>query len=89
VRTFVPYLLKGRAHLLARTCARRWSRSRWTTSRTRPTCAAAPVGEFGSGNYPLDMVVYKKDGKEKLLIANSNLPFLIVDPKGRRGLRRA
>ena len=39
------------------------------------------VGEFGSGNYPLDMVVYKKDGKEKLLIANSNLPFLIVDPR--------
>ncbi len=39
------------------------------------------VGEFGSGNYPLDMLVYKKDGREKLLIANSDLPFLIVDPK--------
>jgi hypothetical protein len=39
------------------------------------------VGEFGAGNYPLDMVVYEKEGKEKLLIANSNLPFMIVDPK--------
>jgi hypothetical protein len=39
------------------------------------------VGEFGSGNYPLDMVLYKKDGREKLLIANSNLPFMIVDPR--------
>ncbi|HUG52920.1 MAG TPA: hypothetical protein VMR21_04945, partial [Vicinamibacteria bacterium] len=29
----------------------------------------------------LDMVLYRKDGKEKLLIANSNLPFLIVDPR--------
>jgi hypothetical protein len=39
------------------------------------------VGEFGSGNYPLDMVRYQKDGVTKLLIANSNLPFMIVDPR--------
>ena len=45
------------------------------------------VGEFGAGNYPLDMVVYRKDGKDKLLIANSNLPFLIVDPKTSRPTR--
>ena len=27
------------------------------------------------------MVLYRRESKEKLLIANSNLPFLIVDPK--------
>ena len=39
------------------------------------------VAEFGSGNYPLDMVLYQKDGQDRLLIANSNLPLMIVDPK--------
>ena len=38
------------------------------------------IAEFGWGNYPLDMIVYRKQGKERLLIANSNLPFMIVDP---------
>lgn len=37
------------------------------------------VAEFGSGNYPLDMVLLRHDGREKLLIANSNLPLLMVD----------
>ena len=31
------------------------------------------IGELGSGNYPLDMVVYQKNGRDRLLIANSNL----------------
>ncbi len=39
------------------------------------------VGEFGSGNYPIDMVLYQKDGEDRLLIANSNLPFMIVKTK--------
>ena len=38
------------------------------------------LGEFGSGNYPLDMVVYENAGEERLLIANSNLPLMIVKP---------
>ena len=39
------------------------------------------VAEFGSGNYPLDMLLYEKDGEDRLLIANSNLPFMIVRTK--------
>ena len=29
------------------------------------------IAEFGNGNRPLDMIVYQKDGKDYLLIANS------------------
>lgn len=39
------------------------------------------IGEFGSGNYPLEMVVSQDERRDKLLIANSNLPFMIVDPQ--------
>jgi hypothetical protein len=38
------------------------------------------VAEFGSGNYPLDMVPYKKDGKDYIVMANSMLPLLTFDP---------
>ena len=81
VRTFVPYSLKGRAHLLAAYLCTPLVTIAVDDLKDKAHVRGRTVGEFGSGNYPLDMVVYKKDGKEKLLIANSNLPFLIVDPK--------
>ncbi len=36
------------------------------------------VAELGAGNTPLDMVILKKDGKEVLLMANSNRPVMKV-----------
>jgi hypothetical protein len=30
------------------------------------------IAELGAGNRPLDMVLYKKDGKEYLLMSNNN-----------------
>jgi hypothetical protein len=81
VRTFVPYSLKGRAHLLAAYLCTPLVTIAVDELKDKAHVRGRTVGEFGSGNYPLDMVVYKKDGKEKLLIANSNLPFLIVDPR--------
>ncbi len=81
IRTFVPYEINGRDHLLAAYLC--------TPLVTFPTAdlkdgthvKGRTVAEFGSGNYPLDMVVYQKDGHDRLLIANSNLPFMIIDPK--------
>jgi len=81
IRAFVPYTLKEEPHLLAAYLC--------TPLVTFPTAdlkdgqhiKGRTVAEFGSGNYPLDMLVYQKDGDDRLLIANSNLPFMIVDPK--------
>jgi hypothetical protein len=74
VRTFVPYSLKGRAHLLAAYLCTPLVTIAVDDLKDKAHVRGRTVGEFGSGNYPLDMVVYKKDGKEKLLIANSNCP---------------
>jgi hypothetical protein len=30
------------------------------------------IAEFGAGNRPLDMILYKKDGKDFLLMSNNN-----------------
>jgi hypothetical protein len=80
VRTFVPYPLKGKTHLLAAYLCTPLVTFEATGLKDKQHVKGRTVGEFGSGNYPLDMVVYKKDGKQKLLIANSNLPLMIVDP---------
>jgi hypothetical protein len=71
VRTFVPFNVGGEPQLLAAyTC---------TPLVTFPVADLAPgkkiqgktIAELGNRNNPLDMVVYEKDGKQYLLLANS------------------
>ncbi len=81
IRTFVPYSLGGKDHILAAYLCTPLVTFPLADLKDGEHVKGRTIGEFGSGNYPLDMLVYKKDGREKLLIANSDLPFLIVDPK--------
>lgn len=81
VRTFVPYALKGKPQLLAAYLCTPLVTFALDGLKDRQHVRGRTVAEFGSGNYPLDMIVYRKDGREKLLIANSSLPLMIVDPK--------
>jgi len=81
IRTFVPYRLKGESHLLAAYLCTPFVTFPVDGLEDEKHLRGRTIAEFGSGNYPLDMVAYEKDGEPKLLIANSNLPMMIVDPK--------
>lgn len=71
VRAFVPLMIDGEASLLAGfTCTplvRFPIKALEPGKKTRGTT----VAELGNRNRPLDMVVYKKDGKSFVLMANS------------------
>ena len=81
IRTFLPYSINQQAHLLAAYLC--------TPLVTFPTAQlennkhikGRTVAEFGSGNYPLDMLLYQNQGKDLILMSNSQLPLLIFDPK--------
>ncbi len=79
VRTFVPYPLKGKTHLLAAYLCTPLVTFDASDLKDKQHVRGRTVGEFGSGNYPLDMILVKSGGKDKLLIANSNLPLMVVD----------
>lgn len=72
VRTFTSYMVANKPHLLAAyTC---------TPLVTIPLSELTPgnkvkgktIAELGNRNRPLDMIVYKKDGKDYILMANSS-----------------
>jgi len=72
VRTFVPFEIKSEPHILAAyTC---------TPLVTFPTAELKPgskvmgttIAELGNRNRPLDMVVYRKNGTQFVLMANSS-----------------
>ncbi len=81
IRTFVPFPLRGRMHVLAAYLCTPLVTFPLADLQDQRQLRGRTVAEFGSGNYPLDMVVYEKQGARKLLIANSHLPLMIVDPK--------
>ncbi len=81
IRTFVPYELGGKDLLLAAYLCTPLATFETDSMADGQHVKGRTVAEFGSGNYPLDMFVYKKGGKDRILISNSNLPLMIVDPE--------
>lgn len=72
VRTFVPFEIEKEAHLLAAyQCT---PLVRFPVSDLQPSARirGTTIAELGNRNRPLDMIVYKKDGKDFVLIANSS-----------------
>lgn len=80
IRAMVPYDFGDKSHLLAAYLCTPLVTFETDTLADGAHVKGRTVAEFGSGNYPLDMIVYKKGEQERLLIANSNLPLMIVDP---------
>jgi hypothetical protein len=71
VRTFVPYKIGNKSHLLAAyTCT---PLVQFAMDELKPgtKITGKTIAEFGNRNRPLDLIVYKKDGKDYLLMANS------------------
>ena len=82
VRTFVPYRVANQPHILAAyTC---------TPLVKIPVAELQPgnkvkgktIAELGNRNRPLDMIVYQKDGKDYLLLANSSRGVMKLPAEG-------
>jgi len=72
VRTFVPYTIAGQQYVLAAyTCT---PLVKIPVGDLKPGAQekGITISDLGSGNQPLDMVPYKKDGHEYILIANTS-----------------
>ena len=71
VRTFVPFTINGEPSLLAGfTCT---PLVRFAVGSLEPgkKVRGTTIAELGNRNRPLDLIVYKKEGKDFLLMANS------------------
>ena len=79
IRTFLTYEMKDVSQILAAfTCTPLVS---FPMSEIQETghVKGATVAELGSNNRPLDMIVYKKEDKDFILLANSNRTLMKID----------
>lgn len=71
VRTFAPYKVNGADFILAAYTCTPLVRIPVSDLKAGAKVKGATIAELGNRNRPLDMVVYTKDGKDYLLLANS------------------
>jgi hypothetical protein len=79
IRTFVPFKVGNEPHLLAAyTCT---PLVQFPLKEITPGAKirGKTIAELGNRNRPLDMIVYQKDGKDYLLMANSSRGVMKID----------
>lgn len=71
IRTFVPFLIDGEPHVLAGFVCTPLVKFPIKNVAPGERVQGTTVAELGNRNQPLDMIAYKKGGKDYLLMANS------------------
>jgi hypothetical protein len=71
IRTFVPIHINGEPSLLAGFVCTPLVKFPINDLKSSEKARGTTVAELGNRNRPLDMIVYKKDGKDFLLLSNS------------------
>ena len=71
IRTFVPFNINGEPTLLAGYVCTPLVKFPLSSLKAGEKTVGTTVAELGNRNRPLDMIVYEKDGKDFLLLANS------------------
>ena len=72
VRTFVPYDINGEPYILAAYTCTPLVKIPLVELKPGERVKGTTVAELGNHNVPLDMIVYHKDGKDFILLANNS-----------------
>ena len=71
IYTFVPYEIDGEPHLIASYLCTPLVKFPVSSLKPGADVRGVTIAEFGSGNRPLDMIVYQKNGRDYLLMSNN------------------
>lgn len=82
VRTFTTFDIGGQAHVLAALTCTPLVKIPVESLKPGTQFRATTVAELGNRNNPLDMFVYKKDGKSFVLMANTARGVMKIDTTG-------
>ncbi|MGH7225875.1 MAG: hypothetical protein ACRELF_21865 [Gemmataceae bacterium] len=82
IRTFVPYQVKGEDNLLAAYTCTPLVQVPVADLKPGEKVRGKTIAELGNHNVPLDMIVYQKDGKDYILMANSSRGVMKIPTEG-------
>lgn len=82
VMAFVPYTIGSELNILAGYTCTPLVKIPVQSLKAGTKVVGTTIAEFGAGNQPLDLLLYKKDGKDFLLMSNSRHGVLKVSTDG-------
>jgi len=82
VYTFVPYKVNGEMNLIAGYLCTPLVKFPVNSLKPGAKILGTTIAELGNRNRPLDMVLYKKDGKEFLLMSNNSRGVMKIPTAG-------
>jgi hypothetical protein len=82
VRTFAPYQIKGEDHLLAAYTCTPLVKIPIKDLKPGAKVRGTTVAELGNRNRPLQIIVYRKDGKDYALMCNSSRGLMKIQLEG-------
>lgn len=82
IRTFVPYKVNGEDNLMAAYTCTPLVKVPLADLKAGAKVKGTTIAELGNGNSPLDMIVYSKDGKDFLLVANNKRGVMKIPTDG-------
>ncbi|HTU17068.1 MAG TPA: hypothetical protein VMG10_03335 [Gemmataceae bacterium] len=82
IRTFVPYQVKGEENILAAYTCTPLVQIPVASLKAGEKVRGKTIAELGNHNRPLDMIVYQKDGKDYILMANSSRGVMKIPTEG-------
>lgn len=72
IRTFVPYSISGKEYVLAAYTCTPLVKIPFSELKPGAQVKGAEIADLGAGNQPIDMVPYKKNGHDYILVANTS-----------------
>jgi hypothetical protein len=82
VYAFVPYTVAGTPHLIAGYLCTPLVKFPVASLTGTEKVVGTTIAELGAGNRPIDMIVYKKDGREFLLMSNTSRGVMKIPTDG-------
>jgi len=82
VMAFVPYTIGGELNILAGYTCTPLVKIPVQALKAGTKVVGTTIAEFGAGNQPLDLMVYRKDGKDFLLMSNSRHGVIKIGTDG-------
>src|ERR1700685_3870030 len=79
IRTFVPYTINNQQFILAAYTCTPLVKIPVSELKGGAKIQGTTIAEMGAGNRPLDMIAYKKDGHEYILMANQTRGVMKLD----------
>lgn len=82
IRTFTPFSIKGENYLMAAYTCTPLVKVPVASLKPGSHIKGITIAELGNRNQPLDMIVYKKDDRTFLLLANSSRGVMKIETEG-------